>query len=165
MTNTSRSILGGTQLMSVKRWLITFSQKTAAHLRARLKQVRKVKFFRPSWVEPYYNSLMTEGFPVSPVSGHPSSSWPSSLDHFICLLNFYWLRLEVYLEVIEGCFHVLDSYSLYWLREKGHSVLNQQFFKLPQLKFLILLIFFWRKINMYSDDSQTMKCRGWIFTE
>ncbi len=41
-------------------------------------------------------------------------------------------------------------------------VKSTKFQKLPQLKCFILLIFFWRKINMYSEESQNMQCHGCI---
>ncbi len=34
-----------------------------------------------------------------------------------------------------------------------------------ELTFLILSIFFWRNINMYSDECQIIKCWQYIFTE
>ncbi len=45
----------------------------------------------------------------------------------------------------------------------GHSVSTQP--DVPGSNFDFANIFFWRKTDMFSDESQNIKCHGWIFTE
>ncbi len=143
---------------------ITFSQKTAAQIKARLKQVRKVKFFRPSWVEHYVGYKST-------------NDWVASIRPPIIQLAFqfgpFHVSPELLLVEIRGLswgdwrlFPCVGQLQSLQIERKRSFMWNQPHFW-NFLSSIFFLIFFWRKINIYIYLLVIIAqiCNGLIFTE